>query len=199
LAPNDELLERAVVYDLGGGTFDMSVLDCTQSPFRVLARGGDLYLGGDDIDRAIAAWAADEVARAHRWDLRSDPVVWDRLVLECERAKIRLCYAKETRIELAQVDPAAPAAESSVDLGQAMLAKITLELVQRSFVICDAVLNKAEVRAQEVDAVFLAGGATQLPMVQSAVTQYFSRTPRCVYDPMEVVGIGASALGALLF
>jgi len=199
LAPHEELLERAVVYDLGGGTFDVAVLDCTEQPFRVLARGGDLYLGGDDIDRAIASWAADEVARAHRWDLRSDPVVWDRLVVECERAKIRLCYAKETRIELAQVDPAAPAAESSIALGQAMLAKLSLDLVQRTFIVCDAVLSKAGVRAQAVDAVFLAGGATQSPMVQEAVAQYFSRTPRCAFDPMEVVAIGASVLGTLLF
>jgi molecular chaperone DnaK len=193
------MLERAVVYDLGGGTFDMSVLDCTESPFRVLARGGDLYLGGDDIDRAIAAWAAEEVARVHRWDLRSDPVVWDRLVIECERAKIRLCYAKETRIELAQVDPAAPAAESCIDLADTMLADLCMDLVKRTFVICDAVLNQAGTRAQDIDAVFLAGGATQLPTVQSAVKQYFGRTPRCSYDPMEVVGIGASVLGALLF
>lgn len=199
LAPYEELIERAVVYDLGGGTFDVAVVDCTERPFRVLARGGDLYLGGDDIDRAIASWAAEQVARLHRWDLRSDPVVWDRLVVECERAKIRLCYAKETRIELAQVDPAAPAAESSIALGQDMLAQLSLELVQRTFIICDAVLNKANVRAQEVGAVFLAGGATQSPMVQQAVTQYFSRTPRAAFDPMEVVAIGASVMGTLLF
>jgi molecular chaperone DnaK (HSP70) len=157
----------------------------------VIAHGGDLYLGGDDIDHALAGWAAEQVARELRWDLRADAVVFDRLVVECERAKIRLCYAQETRIELAHVDPAAPAADHAIAVDRSILARLTLDLVRRTFVVCDAVLREAGLRAAALDGVFLAGGTTLLPLVRKAVSQYFSRTPRTALDPMEVVGVGA--------
>ena len=92
---------------------------------------------------------------------------------------------------------AAPAGASSVAIGREILSKLSLDLVQRTFVICDAVLSEAGVRAASLDAVFLAGGTTQLPMVRQAVTQYFSRTPRSPHDPMEVVGLGACMARAL--
>ncbi len=190
LAPGEEIVRHVAVYDLGGGTFDFALIDCSRAPYRVIAHGGDLYLGGDDIDHALAGWAAEEVARTLRWDLRADPVVFDRLVVECERAKIRLCYAQETRIELAYVDPAAPAADRSISVDRELLTRLSLDLVRRTFVICDAVLSEAGLRASRLDGVFLAGGATLLPMVRKAVSQYFSRTPRAALDPMEVVGLG---------
>lgn len=183
------------VYDLGGGTFDFAVLDCANKPFEVLAHGGDLYLGGDDIDQAVASWAAERVLEEHRWDLRDNAVIFDRLVSECERAKVRLCYASETKIELAQVDPAAPAATSFLTVGQDVLADLTLDLVRRSFVICDEVLARAGVKVANIGAVYLAGGTTQLPMVRNAVGQYFGTNPISAYDPMEVVAIGASLGG----
>jgi molecular chaperone DnaK len=184
-----------VVYDLGGGTFDFAAVDCSKKPFEVLAHAGDLYLGGDDIDQAVAAWAAERVLEEHRWDLRDNAVIFDRLVSECERAKVRLCYASETKIELAQVDPAAPAATSFLTVGQDVLADLAMELVKRSFIICDEVLAKAGVKAGDVGAVYLAGGTTQLPMVRNAVAQYFGSNPISAYDPMEVVAIGASLGG----
>jgi molecular chaperone DnaK len=187
-------LERVAVYDLGGGTFELAVVDCRSTPFKVLANKGDLYLGGDDIDRAIALWAAEEMLKSHRWDLRDNPLVFDRLVVECERAKIRLCYATQTEIELAQVDPAVPGGESTIMIGKERLADLADFLVRRTFVLCDEVLSLANIKASEIDAVFLAGGTTQLPMVREAVSQYFDKQPRSEYDPMEVVGIGASLL-----
>ena len=118
----------AVVFNLGGGTFDLAVVDCWQEPFKVLAHGGDLYLGGDDVDHALATWAADEVLRQHAWDLRSDPETFDRLVLECERAKIRLSFAAQTSVELAEVDPAAPVAAAGLAVEALCDGHVTPEL-----------------------------------------------------------------------
>jgi molecular chaperone DnaK len=182
----------AVVFDLGGGTFDLAVVDCWHDPFRVLAHGGDLYLGGDDVDHALAVWAADEVLRRYSWDVRTDPETFDRLVIECERAKIRLSFAARTRLELAEVDPAAPAAASGLVVERPQLETLCTDLVRRTFGVCDEVLGQAGVKARDVEAVYLAGGTCQLPMIRAAVAQYFDRPPRCDYDPMEVVAIGAS-------
>jgi molecular chaperone DnaK (HSP70) len=183
---------RAVVFDLGGGTFDLAVLDCRTEPFTVLAHGGDLYLGGDDLDHALAEWAAAETLRLHGWDLRADAEAFDRLVLECERAKIRLSFAPQTRIELTDVDPAAPLTAGALVLERTRLEALCTDLVRRTFGVCDEVLAQAGVRAREVEAVYLAGGTCQLPMIRAAVEQYFGRAPRCDFDPMEVVAIGAS-------
>jgi molecular chaperone DnaK len=185
-------IRYAAVYDLGGGTFDLAILDRSRDPFGVVAHGGDLYLGGDDIDHAIASWAADEVLRDRHWDLRSDRVVFDRLVVECERAKIRLCFAGQTRIELAQVDPGGPIATEVIQIDHDVLTRLSNDVVQRTFGICDQVLSRAGIKARDVDAVFLAGGSSKLPLVRESVERYFEKPVRAEYDPMEVVAIGAS-------
>jgi molecular chaperone DnaK (HSP70) len=190
---------RIAVYDLGGGTFELAVVDCRDRPFRVLANRGDLYLGGDDIDQAIAEWVAGEVLDQQRWDLRDNRLVFDRLVVECERAKMRLCYTSETKVELSQVDPAVPGGASTVTLNQERLRVLCDSLVRRTFIICDEVLAMAGIKVSDLDAVFLAGGSTQLPMVRDGVAQYFGKAPRCEFDPMEVVGIGASLAPTSLF
>lgn len=179
-------------YDFGGGTFDFAVLDCRREPYEVLGFGGDLYLGGDDIDQALAAWAADEVLRSHRWDLRVDPAVYARLVVECERAKIRLCSQEETRIDLSQVDPASPEGAEGPAVSRRVLAELCLDLVRRTFVICDEVLARCRLKASDLDAVYYAGGTTKLPMIRDGIEQYFGQAPRCDFDPMQVVSIGAS-------
>ena len=191
-----EALELAAVYDLGGGTFELAVVDCRKRPLAVLANRGDLYLGGDDIDHAIGSWVADQVLSEHRWDLRDNPLIFDRLVAECERAKVRLCFASQTTIDLARVDPAVPGGGGSVLLGADRLEGLASDLVRRSFVICDAVMAESGVRVDDLDAVFLAGGTTQLPMVRAAVADYFKQSPRAEFDPMEVVAIGASIAAA---
>jgi len=186
---------RAAVYDLGGGTFDLAILDCQQEQASVVGYGGDAYLGGDDIDRTIADWAADQVIERFGWDLRSSEEVFDRLVLQSERAKIRIAFAAEAAIELSQVDPAAPMAGESITLSREAVQDLAGELVARTFVICDEVLRDAKLDTSDIDAVYLAGGATLLPMVRDGVARYFSALPRCDFDPMEVVAIGASLSG----
>ena len=188
--------ERIAVYDLGGGTFDLAIISCAGSNFDVLAHGGDAYLGGDDIDRRIAAWAADELLKRCNWDLHSDPEVFDRLIVECERAKIRLSQSDTTNIELAQVDPAAPETALNVEINQRLLSELATDLVRRTFSICDEVLRDANTKASEIDAVFLAGGITQLQMIRQGIASYFGTPPRCDFDPMEVVSIGASLAAA---
>jgi len=186
----------AAVYDLGGGTFDLAVVDCSRQPHRVLAHGGDDYLGGDDIDRALANELRSRVLEEHHWDLESDREIYDRLVLEVERVKVRLSYASETCLELGQVDPASPLAGRSLRILRETLEEASRPLVQRTFGICDEVLSEAGLSRDDLGAVFLAGGSTGLPMVRRDVAQYFGQPPHVAFDPMEVVAIGASLASA---
>lgn len=188
---------RVAVYDMGGGTFNLAVIEHAGDAYRVRAHGGDLYLGGDDVDHGIATWAAGEILSRHRWDLRADKITFDRLVAECERAKVRLCRAERTRIDLAQVDPAAPPAANGLPIDRSLLEELTTDLVRRTFTICDHVLAAAELRARDIDEVLLAGGTALLPMVRRGVELYFGRPPRCELDPLEVVAMGASVAAEL--
>ncbi len=183
---------KVAIYDLGGGTFDLAIVDCSVTPARVLAHAGDAYLGGDDVDEALADWVASEAMQRFGGDLRGDVLVHDRLVVQCERAKTRLGFAGQTRIEMAQVDPGAPYAAQSINVDRAQLDILTRELIGRSFALCDEVLRDGGLRAQDIDAVFMSGGSTLLPSVREGVARYFGKLPRCDYDPMEVVAIGAS-------
>lgn len=192
LTTGSERRGRFVVYDLGGGTFDVAVLDGTGDEARLLAHGGDSYLGGDDVDHALASWIADEVVRAHGWDLRTDALVFDRLLSRAEQAKIQLCFATQTRIDLTEVDPAAPLAGASLVVDRARLEEVGRDLVTRTFAVCDEALRAAGLKTRDVTAVFLAGGATLLPSVRSGVAGYFAQLPRCDIDPLEVVALGAS-------
>lgn len=183
---------KVAVYDLGGGTFDLAIVDCGMTPARVLAHAGDAYLGGDDVDHAIADWVASEAMQRFGCDLRSDNLVRDRLVVQCERAKARLGFAAQTHIDLSQVDPGSPYADQSISLDRERMDLLTHELIGRSFALCDEVLRGGGLKAQDIDAVFMSGGSTLLPSVRDAVARYFGKLPRCDYDPMEVVAIGAS-------
>jgi molecular chaperone DnaK len=185
-------LGKVAVYDFGGGTFDLAVLDCSSWPFRVLAHGGDAYLGGDDIDRALAKAVARAMLEKTRWDLRSDPTVFAQLVSACERAKIELCTAETARIGLGEVDEAAPVPDAEIVLDREQLTKLSAELVRSTFLTCDSTLGDARIRTSEIDTVLLAGGTTKLPMVREGVRKYFGREPRADVDPLTVVAIGAS-------
>lgn len=183
---------RAVVYDLGGGTFDCAVIDASGGSIRVVAHVSDLALGGDDIDQRLAEWVTSFVLEKHNWDLSNYREIRDRLLYRCEEAKIRLSREPEAEIELGQVDPECPAPAEAVPLTRGLLAELSQDLVRRTFVACDEALRKADLSPRDVDAVFLAGGTTLLPMVQEGVETYFGHAPRLELDPTEVVAIGAS-------
>ncbi|MCA9609726.1 MAG: Hsp70 family protein, partial [Myxococcales bacterium] len=186
----------AVVYDLGGGTFDLALVDCSRYPFRVVAHAGDPYLGGDDVDRILATRVAERVLTEHRWDLAADPVTFARLVAACETAKIALTEQPRVLFDLGDVDPAGPWSSAPCAVGQEDVAGIAQDLVRRTFALVDHVLADANVRARDVDAIFLAGGSTSLPGLKDMVGQYFQKRARHDLDPMHVVAMGASLAAA---
>jgi molecular chaperone DnaK len=182
----------AAVYDLGGGTFDFSVIDCRGRAPRLLAFASDLLLGGDDIDLEIANWAAMEVLERYGWDLTNYSEVRARLVSECEQAKVRLSSKQATIIDLSRVDPDCPAASQGLMLEREEMDRLCDELVRRTFVTCDHVLANAGIRFSDLDAVLLAGGSTLLPMIQKGVEAYFGKPGRLDFEPTQVVALGAS-------
>jgi molecular chaperone DnaK len=189
-------IERAAVYDLGGGTFDLAIVDCTKDPFEVIGHGGDIFLGGDDVDLGIAQWLAQEILRTRGWDLTTDPAVYARLVVAAEKAKIDLSETTEATIELAAVDQAVPFRDTSIPVTRERLAALAAQLVRRTFIICDEVLMQVGAKARDIDAVFLAGGATHLEVVREGIEAYFQRPVSYSFDPMHVVAVGASMQGA---
>jgi len=193
---NRSSLKYAFVYDLGGGTFDAAVVDCSSYPFRVIGHGGDPYLGGDDVDRTIALHVADRTLARDGWDLSNDAVTFDRLVLACELAKCELSESEEAAIAIPSVDPAAPESCGVIPITREQVQQLTLDLVRRTFSMCDEVLAQAGLKARDMEAVFLAGGSTRLPGLNAYIESYFGKRPRTDLDPMQVVGLGASLAAA---
>ncbi len=189
-------LRYAAVYDLGGGTFDLAIIDCSEFPFRVLSSEGNPYLGGDDIDRALAEAVADGVLRKSGWDLRTDPVTFARLMMACEDAKIALETQESVQLDLSAVDPAAPSQVANAVVDRAALEAACVPLIQRTFLHCDSVLGQAGLRARDIQAIFLAGGSTRLGILRHMVSEYFSRKLRSDLDPEHVVALGASIAAA---
>lgn len=193
---NRSSLKHAFVYDLGGGTFDAAVVDCSSYPFRVVGHGGDPYLGGDDVDRTIAIHVADRTLARDGWDLTNDAVTFDRLVHACELAKCELSQSEEAAIAIPSVDPAAPESCGVIPITREEVQQLTLDLVRRTFAMCDEVLAQANLKARDMEAVFLAGGSTQLPGLRGYIEAYFGKRPRFDMDPMQVVSLGASLAAA---
>ncbi|MEE8410704.1 MAG: Hsp70 family protein [Myxococcota bacterium] len=178
------------VYDLGGGTFDLAVLKLGIDGFEVLAAGGDPYLGGDDIDLRCAHWAAERILETHRWDVRSSRRSFQSLLFACERAKIRLSDVDETLIPLGQVDQVLD--RKDLRLERRQLESLLMDLVQRTFVVCDDVMSRSGVQARGIDAVILAGGGTFIPAVRKGVESYFGVEALDAVPPDRVVAIGAA-------
>ncbi|MGB8222125.1 MAG: Hsp70 family protein [Polyangiales bacterium] len=193
---NRSSLKYAFVYDLGGGTFDAAVVDCSRYPFRVVGHGGDAYLGGDDVDRTIALHVADRTLSRDGWDLTNDAVTFDRLVHACELAKCELSQSEEAAIAIPSVDPAAPESCGVIPITREEVQQLTLDLVRRTFAMCDEVLAQASLKARDMEAVFLAGGSTLLPGLRGYIESYFGKRPRFDIDPMQVVSLGASLAAA---
>lgn len=186
---------RAMVYDLGGGTFDCAIIEWNGAQPRLLSHASDLFLGGDDIDQQLASWVASYVLEKHNWDLTNYTEIFDRLVARCEEAKIELSNADEAVIQLSQVDPECPAAAEGVAITRRNLARLCQNLVRRTFVTCEEALRSAGVHPPDIDAVLLAGGTTLMPVVQDSVAAYFGRRGLLEFDPTEVVARGASLGG----
>ncbi len=185
-------VSRAGVYDLGGGTFDFSIVEWKGGEPELVESQSDLALGGDDIDQVLAEWAADQVLKEWNWDLRNYSEIYARLVAECEQAKIRLSFFEETVVDLSQVDTEGSVPAEGLPISREILDRISEDLVRRTFVTCDGVLAAAGLRPGDLDAVFLAGGSTHLGKVRDGVEAYFAQPGRFELEPTEVVALGAS-------
>lgn len=189
-------LGRVVVYDFGGGTFDLAIVDCSKMPFTVVAEAGDEYLGGDNIDRAIADYVADRVLEQYRWDLRTEVTVYDRLVYEAELAKLRLNKVGRVSINPRLVDQAAPDNAASIAIDRAELEKICEPWIRRTFYVCDQLINRVDLKNAPIQSVLLAGGSSSLPGIEKTVGAYFNCPVRREFNPLYVVAIGTSIAAA---
>jgi molecular chaperone DnaK len=187
------------VYDLGGGTFDISVLEIGDGVFEVKSTNGDTFLGGEDFDLRVIDYLASEFKREQGIDLRTDKLALQRLKEAAEKAKIELSSSKETEINLPFITADASGPKHLVmKLTRAKLESLVDDLIQRTLEPCKAALKDAGVTAGEVDDVILVGGMTRMPKVIEAVKQFFGREPARNVNPDEVVAIGAAIQGAVL-
>jgi len=184
--------KRGLVYDLGGGTFDCAVVDWSEARPHVVAQSSDLFLGGDDIDERLAGWVLEYVLEKYNWDLASYIEVYDRLVSRCEEIKIALSEQEVAVLPLSQVDPECPAVSEGVTVTRSVLSEQCQEIMCRTFITCDDVLRAAGLRAADIDAVFLAGGTTHLPVIRAGIETYFGQRGLLEFEPTEVVARGAS-------
>ena len=191
--------KKIAVYDLGGGTFDISILEIGDGVFEVKSTNGDTHLGGDDFDQAVIDWMAQEFLSSQGIDLRSDQMALQRLKEAAETAKCELSSTLQAEINLPfiTVDAAGPK-HLNLTLTRAKLEQITDDLVQRSLAPCQQALADAEMQAADIDEVILVGGQTRMPKVQEAVEQLFGKEPHKGVNPDEVVAIGAAIQGGVL-
>ena len=190
---------RIAVYDLGGGTFDISILEIGDGVFEVKSTNGDTFLGGEDFDARIIDYCASEFQREQGIDLRTDKLALQRLKDAAEKAKIELSSAKETEINLPFITADASGPKHLlIKITRAKLESLVTELIDRTMEPCKAALKDAGVTAADIDEVVLVGGMTRMPKVIDVVRQFFGKEPARNVNPDEVVAIGAAVQGAVL-
>lgn len=188
------------IYDLGGGTFDISILDIHEGVFDVLSTAGDTFLGGEDFDARIIEHLAFEFAREHKVDLRKDEMALQRLRDAAEKAKIELSSMPETEISLPFIHSRddGEALHLQTTLTRDAFEELVIDLVQRTIKICQATLQESGLEVDDIDDVILVGGMTRMPRIQAAVRDYFGKAPSKQVHPDEAVALGASVQGAAL-
>ena len=194
-------IERKVaVYDLGGGTFDISILEIGSGVFEVISTAGDTFLGGEDFDRRIIDWLVFGFEKQHGIDLRKDKMALQRLKDVAEKAKCELSSVKETEINLPFIISTGrnEALHLQTMLTREKLEELTSDLVDRTVEICARTLEEAEIQKNQIEDVILVGGMTRMPRVQAAVAEFFGLEPSKGVHPDEVVALGAAIQGAAL-
>lgn len=190
---------KIAVYDLGGGTFDISILELGDGVFEVKSTNGDVHLGGDDFDQKIIDWLAEEFINDENIDLRKDPMALQRLKEAAEKAKIELSSSTETEINLPYIMPVDGVPKHLVrKLTRAKFEQICDDLIRRSMDPCKTALKDAGLSASDIDEVILVGGSTRIPKIQEEVEKFFGKKPSKGVNPDEVVAIGASIQGGVL-
>ena len=191
--------QKIIVYDLGGGTFDISVLEIGDGVFEVKSSDGDTHLGGDDFDNSIITWMVDEFKSEHSMDLSKDAMALQRLKDAAEKAKIELSSTTQTEINLPYITAKDGMPLHFVKtLTRAKFDQMTSFLVDKTIKCCQSALKNAGIKNSDIDEVILVGGSTRIPAVQEAVEKFFNKKPNKSVNPDEVVAIGASIQGAVL-
>jgi molecular chaperone DnaK len=196
----DKTQEQTIaVYDLGGGTFDISILDIGEGTFQVKSTNGDTHLGGDDIDQRIMDWVCDEFKKEQGIDLRQDKMALQRLKDAAEKAKKELSTVGQTEISLPFVTADASGPKHlGMTLTRAKLEQLSADLIERSIEPCRQALKDAGVTASQIDNVILVGGQTRMPKVQETLKQFFGRDPVKGVNPDEAVALGAAIQAGVL-
>jgi len=189
-----DVQQKVVVYDLGGGTFDVSILEIGKDVYEVLSTAGDTYLGGDDFDDRIMTWLAEDFLAKTRLDLRQNKYCLQMLKEAAEKAKIEV--GRDGRAEILCAGICQDAQGKVIDLRQTLTMdafnKMVMDLVQRTFKVCDEALQSARMTATDADAMILVGGPTRLPIIRNSVKHYFQKQPMEGVNPDEVVAMGAA-------
>jgi molecular chaperone DnaK len=191
--------EKIAVYDLGGGTFDISILELGDGVFEVKSTNGDTHLGGDDFDQLLIDYIADEFKKEQAIDLRNDPMALQRLKEAAEKAKCELSTSMQTNINLPFITADANGPKHlSLDVSRSKFEQLIMDLVVHSLEPCAQAVRDANVKVEEIDEVILVGGSTRIPLVQQKVREFFKREPHKGVNPDEVVAIGAAIQGGVL-
>ena len=194
-----KVAEKIVVFDLGGGTFDVSVLDVAEGVFHVLSTNGDTHLGGDDFDRVLLDYAAEEFKREHGIDLRKDPMALQRLQEACEKAKKELSTLQQTELNLPFITADANGPKHlQLTLSRSKFEQLVDHLIERCRGPVNQAMKDAHFSVNEIDEVILVGGSTRIPKVQELVRTMFGKEPHKGVNPDEVVAIGAAIQGGVL-
>ncbi len=190
---------KIAVYDLGGGTFDISILELGDGVFEVKSTNGDTHLGGDDFDQVVIDWLAEEFKKDEGIDLKKDPMALQRLKEAAEKAKIELSSSSSTEINLPYIMPVDGIPKHLVKtLTRAHFEKLSDSLIQATIEPCKKALKDSGLSASEIDEVILVGGSTRIPAIQKVVEQFFGKAPSKGVNPDEVVAIGAAIQGGVL-
>ena len=187
------------VFDLGGGTFDISILELGDGVFEVKSTNGDTHLGGDDFDQVIIDWLAEEFKKDEKIDLREDPMALQRLKEAAEKAKVELSSSTKTEINLPYVTATASGPKHLVrTLSRAQFEQLADKLIQATLTPCKKAMKDAGMKPSDIDEVLLVGGSTRIPAIQSVVEKYFGKAPSKGVNPDEVVAVGAAIQGGVL-
>ncbi|MDP4007041.1 MAG: molecular chaperone DnaK [bacterium] len=191
--------ERIVVYDFGGGTFDISILEISKDIIEVKATGGDTHLGGEDFDQKIMNWLVEQYQKEEGIDLSKDPLALQRLKEAAEKAKIELSSAQETEVNLPFITSDASGPKHLYfKMTRAQLESLVQEYIDRSITLMEQTLREAKVVVKDIDEIVLVGGQTRMPAIQEATKKLFGKDPNRSINPDEVVALGAATQGGIL-
>jgi len=194
------LEQKIAVYDLGGGTFDISILEIGNDVFEVISTAGDMYLGGDDFDDRLIDYMAEMFMREHDLDLRTDRYALQRLKAASEKAKMDLTEALEVNISLPGITKTEDGQDLDLNIAinRNYFGQMTHDLIQRTFKVCDEALQNAHLTVEDIEALIMVGGSTRMPVIQEAVKSYFFKEPKYDLDPDQVVAMGAAIQASTL-